>query len=189
MRKHKVIEITDEGRDKGKHFFVMEMPARVGEKFAYRAWFLIAKGGVEVPVDLKNSGWQGLAILGLSGLAAGVPFEEAEPLLDQLFDCVRAIPDLMQFRFEPDFSIDSMPGARAIVDSDTEEIATRLQLRVEAFKIHTDFSQPGSESKITTSEATSTEPGSMIIPTSPLQSPPRSPRGRPPLRTSIHTTG
>ena len=126
----KVLDITvsAEGRDKGKVFQITEMPASQGERWALKAFLALAKSGVDVPEDIMSSGMAGIAILGLRALS-GMSFFEAEPLLVEMFQCVKIIPD------------PSKPlVVRALIEDDIEEIQTRMMLRKETLMLHVNFS-------------------------------------------------
>lgn len=114
-------------RDAGKKFRLTEMPSWQAEKWALRAFMALARSGVEVPDDVQALGLAGIAQLGFKALA-GASFEEAEPLLDEMMTCVRVIS--------------SAGHERDLLPDEIEEVATRLQLRAEIFKLHTDFSSP-----------------------------------------------
>lgn len=126
-RKTLQVTITDEGRDKGKVFLIREMAASQAERWAMRAFLAMSRHGVELPADAAQSGFAGLASYGLN-MIGRLPFEEAEVLMDEMFACVSIIPNPSN----PDIS-------RALVEDDIEEVTTRIKLRVEVFKLHTDF--------------------------------------------------
>ena len=126
-RNTKEIIIADAGRDQGKRFLLMEMPARPAEKWATRAFLALARSGVDIPEDIANSGWAGIAIQSLKTIA-GVQFAEAEPLMDEMFKCIQFVPDT------------GIP--RPLIDNgtdgdDIEEIMTRMKLRWEVVNLHT----------------------------------------------------
>ena len=126
-RNTKEIIIADAGRDQGKRFLLMEMPARPAEKWATRAFLALARSGVDIPEDIANSGWAGIAIQSLKTIA-GVQFAEAEPLMDEMFKCIQFVPDT------------GIP--RPLIDTgtdgdDIEEIMTRMKLRWEVVTLHT----------------------------------------------------
>jgi hypothetical protein len=128
MRKTTTVTITTPGRDQGKVFLIREMPSAQSEKWAMRVFFALIAAGVDVPDDVAASGLAGVAQMG-PGALGKLRFEDAEPLLDEMFRCVRIIPD---------------PSRPEVVrdiygDDDIEEIVTRLLLRVEVFALHTDF--------------------------------------------------
>lgn len=128
-RKESRYRVEDEGRDKGKVFLLREMPASQAERWALRAFLAISRSGVDLPEEAAQSGFAGLASYGIS-LIGKLPFDEAQALMNEMFDCVSRIPD-------PDKS----DFTRSLVEDDIEEIATRVKLRVAVFKLHADFSK------------------------------------------------
>lgn len=126
-RKTAQITISTEGRDCGKVFMLRELPASQAEKWAAKAFFALAKAGVEIPDDIASAGLAGIAAVGLKALG-GMSFVDAEVLLDEMFTCVSYIPD------------PSKPQVvRGLIEDDIEEVATRLKLRKEVFSLHTGF--------------------------------------------------
>ena len=120
-----VVKFTAEaGRDKGKTFVLTEMPASKAEKWAMRAFLAISKSGVEVPDGLENTGFSGIAKLGLTFISK-LPYEVAEPLMDEMMECVT---------IEPSAGI-----TRELIEDDIEEVATRIKIRMEVFKLHAGF--------------------------------------------------
>jgi hypothetical protein len=127
-RKTKIVRIEAEGRDQGKSFLITELPASQAERWATRALMAMAKSNVDIPDGIENAGIAGIATLSLRALA-GMPFADAEPLLDEMMRCVQAMPD------------PSRPQVtRQLIEDDIEEVATRLFLRREVIELHTDFS-------------------------------------------------
>ena len=92
MRKTATIFIDGAGRDMGKVFFIREMPATQTEKWAMRAFLALSRSGVDVPPDIAEAGWAGIAAIGLKAFG-GMGFTDAEPLMDEMFSCVQIIPD------------------------------------------------------------------------------------------------
>jgi hypothetical protein len=123
-----------EGRDHGKHFLITELPASQSERWAIRAFLAMAKGGIELPEGIEHAGMAGIAKVGL-GLLLQIPFELAEPLLDEMMTCVQIYPN------PTNKSI-----VRSLIEDDIEEVATRIKLRKEVFGLHVDFSQAGAKS-------------------------------------------
>lgn len=121
--------VEDEGRDKGKVFFLREMSASEAERWAVRAFLALSRNGVEVPEGASDAGFAGLATYGLS-LIGNLPFAEAEVLMEQMFECVSIIPNPSQ----PNI-------VRGLVEDDIEEVKTRIKLRIAVFKLHADFSK------------------------------------------------
>lgn len=127
MRRTAYYKVAEEGRDQGKTYLLTEMAATKAELWATRAFLAMSRGGVEIPDEIAATGMAGVARVGL-GLLSKLPFDEAKPLMEEMMKCVRIVPD----ENKPDFS-------RPLVENDIEEIKTRLKLRVEVFKLHTDF--------------------------------------------------
>lgn len=138
-RKSKLIQINDpdpKNRDKGKNFFITEMSASQAERWAMRAFMAMARSGVEIPPDVARSGMAGIMTIGLNALASGLSYEDAEPLLDEMFACVEYMPDI---KHHPELK-------RRPFEEDIEEISTRLRLRSEVLNLHVDFSSAGAKS-------------------------------------------
>jgi hypothetical protein len=126
-RKTATVTITDEGRDLGKVFTLHEMPASQAEDWALRVFLALVKSGVEIPENVASAGLAGVASMGLGALK-GMAYADAKPLLDEMMACVKMVPDPAKPSYE-----------RALVENDVEEVTTRLHLRIELFKLHTDF--------------------------------------------------
>jgi hypothetical protein len=126
-RKTATVKIEEEGRDQGKIFLLTEMPATQAELWAIQVFMSMAKAGVPVPEDFKSLGIAGLARIGLSSLSS-LSFKDAKPLLEELFTCVKIIPD-----------VNNQNYSRDLLESDIEEIGTRLKLRLDVLKLHFDF--------------------------------------------------
>lgn len=154
MRKTKRVVIEADNRDKGKIFVLTEMPASQAEKWAVRALLALTHAGAEIPEDIEGSGMAGIAMMGLHALTS-LRFADAEPLLDEMFDCVRFCPD----GSHPEI-------VRPLIEDDIEEVGTRLRLRKDVLELHVDFSLPGVQSK------------------PPSETPPQSPAGSRITRTS-----
>ncbi len=116
-----------DGRDKGKMFFVQEMPATQAERWGTRALALAARSGIDLPQEMLRSGIAGVAILGMRAFMSA-PFQDTQPLLDEMFSCVSFIPDAQR----PDIK-------RPLLEDDIEEVATRLALRQEVLDLHLGF--------------------------------------------------
>lgn len=141
-RKTKVITIDTEDRDKGKQFFITEMDAWKAEKWALRAVTILINSGVDIPEGAAQSGMAGMAAIGLNALH-GLDFKVAEPLIDELLECVAFIPPATpEMRFKD-------------LKNHVEEVKTFLRLRAEAFLIHTDFSWGEIHQKLTGSSVDS----------------------------------
>lgn len=120
--------VTDDNRDKGKVFVITEMPAGKAERWATRALFALMGSGVQVPEGFENMGMAAMAEVGLRALGQ-LKWEIAEPLINEMFDCIQYMPD------------PSKPHVVRVLmdDSDIEEITTRVKLRAEVWKLHTGF--------------------------------------------------
>jgi len=127
MRKTITLTIDAEGRDKGKTFLITEMPARQAEEWALRALSAMTRAGIDIPPNILSAGLVGLATFAFRSFAS-MAFSDMKPLADEMMACVQVIPD---------------PGRpevkRGLVDTDTEEVATRLRLKQEVFELHTGF--------------------------------------------------
>jgi len=132
VRKSETVEIETEGRDKGKRFIITELPALQAEKWAMRALLALARSGADLPNISENGGMGELALVGFQALGS-VAWEDLEPLMDEMFQCVKIA--------EP-----ALPAGRNLTPDDIEEIPTRLKLRMEVFRLHASFFQTGAPS-------------------------------------------
>jgi hypothetical protein len=130
MRKTKDVTIAAEGRDTGKIFRLTEMPAAQAEAWAIRAFLAMASSGIDIPEEIGQAGMAGIAQFGIKAMA-GVTWELAKPLMDEMFECVQVVPDKSKPKV-----------ARGLVDTDIEEVKTRLTLRKEILALHTGFFSP-----------------------------------------------
>ncbi|KVS07765.1 hypothetical protein [Burkholderia vietnamiensis] len=113
-----------DGRDDGKRFLITEMSASQSEEWAARALFAAMSCGVEIPDEVLGAGLAGVAAIGIKALGR-VPFEIVKPLFDEMMTCV-------QYEFEPGRA----GGTRALIETDIEEVATRLKLRKAVLDLH-----------------------------------------------------
>ena len=127
MRKTSTLTIDREGRDKGKTFVLTEMSAADAERWALRAFFALMNTGVEIPADIAESGMAGIASMGLQAIGK-LPYEAAEPLLADMWDCVQIMPDPSK-----------KSVVRDLIEQDIEEVSTRLEIRKAVFDLHTGF--------------------------------------------------
>jgi hypothetical protein len=159
MRKHKIVEITAEGRDKGKHFLIVELSAMHAEKWATRAFLAMSRAGIEIPDEALSAGMAGLIGIGVAGLVK-LPFEEAEPLLDEMLGCISVV---VEGQRDP---ISGRPDSRALRhgdnfnDGDIEEISTLLTLRMEVAELHVGFSIPAALSMLAAARRSMSQPRS-----------------------------
>lgn len=140
--------VADDNRDRGKVFVITEMPASRAESWAMRAILALMANNVELPEGFERLGMAGMVELGLKALS-GLRWEVVEPLLDEMLACVQIMPD---------------PGkphvVRPLIEEDVEEATTRVKLRVEVWKLHTDFLKAVGPLSLGGSTAASQSPGS-----------------------------
>lgn len=139
--KQKIVTVPNEpswGRDVNKSFLITEMPAAQAEKWAMRAFLALKGSDSQIPTNIQSLGMVGVAIVTLNVfLRASVKFEELSPLLDEMLDCVKAIPDKRD-----------MASARPLIPGEIQEVATLGWLRSEVLELHTGFSFADSLSKL-----------------------------------------
>lgn len=131
MRKTATIVISDEGRDKGRHYLLTEMDAETGEWWATRALMALAKSGMDIGDTAGKPAMESLVIKGIMSLANVSPYE-IKPLFDELMTCVKFVPD----------PVKNPMLMRSPEPDDIEEIQTRYKLKMEVFSLHTGFSMP-----------------------------------------------
>lgn len=128
-RKSITVEVTIEGRDKGKKFYLTEMSAVRAEKWATRALIALLNSGIQLSDDEASAGMAGLAQVAARGAfkfsGGGISFADFEPLLDEMLECVQIA--------EPKIT-------RTLTEDDIEEVTTLLFLRSEVLQLHTGFS-------------------------------------------------
>ena len=124
MARKETTFVADTGRDAGKQFLITEMSASKAENWAFRVILAIGNAGIEIPEGLAAQGMSGLLAIGYMNLLK-IPFEAAEPLLNEMMDCVQIIP--------------SVNVKRKLFEDDIEEVITRLQLRKSIWDLHMDF--------------------------------------------------
>jgi hypothetical protein len=115
--------VTTEGRDKGKVFVITEMPSAEIERWAMRLLIGLGKNGVSLPGVSVNSGFIAIAAI-LWTLIAQLPFEEADFLMNWMMQRVQ---------------INEGKICRDLAEDDIEEGETRLAIREEWGKLHSDF--------------------------------------------------
>lgn len=116
-------------RDIGKVFQITEMSAEDAEAWAIRAMLALTAAGVDIG---EAAGMEAIAVAGLQSIGK-LSYADAKPLLDDMFKCVKIVPDPKK---NPTFARDLFPG-------DIQEVATRLYLRAETFALHVGFSKAG----------------------------------------------
>lgn len=144
-RKTAMYSVTDEGRDNGKLFLITEMSATQAESWAMRVLFALMEGNIDLPENYAELGMAGLAEIGLRGIGK-LKWDVAEPLLEEMFGCVQMIPDPSKTHV-----------VRPLIESDIEEVMTRLKLRMEVFGLHTDFLHAAGPSLLSSAKATAAQ--------------------------------
>ena len=144
-RKERQITITagtpESNRDHGKVFTIREMSATDAERWASDAIHGLTAAGVELPDDLAGAGVSAIASIGLKALGGMHP-DTFHGLMDRMFACIGYIPDPTRpeiWRGEGTREGAAAPVGR-LMESDIEEVSTRLRLRVEWFSLTTGFS-------------------------------------------------
>lgn len=135
-RKTAIITIPDgmpgpSQRDRGKMYHLKEWPAARAERWAERMGIALSRSNSELKMSLSGIGMEGIAIMGINALMmGGIDPDAVLPLWDELLECVQIIrdprhPEIVQ---------------PIISDDDIEEVATRIFLRSEVLRLHTNFS-------------------------------------------------
>lgn len=141
MRKSEIVVVPSwpGNRDGGKSFRITEMSATRAEKWAMRALLMLKGSGERIPSNVQGLGMVGIAILGLNVFLQGsIRPEDLEPLMDEMLTCVEIIRD-------PRHPEVATP---LVSDDDVEEVQTRLWLRSEVLRVHTNFSPAEALSKL-----------------------------------------
>lgn len=135
-RRVEEVWIELDGRDKGKLFKITEMPADQAEWWAMRAWMALSKAGIVMPdgTDAEQGMWA-VAAAGIPALSRISPIE-AKPLLDEMWQCVKFVPDPTH----------PLVGVRTPMSQDIEEVATLMHLRLKILTLHIGFSPAGGPS-------------------------------------------
>lgn len=118
--------IIEKGRDAGTKFLITEMPVAKADRWAMKALVALANGGIEVPDP--QTGMLGMAALAISSLK-NLPEEKAIPLLDELLECVKIIPE------------GGVARQLDLAMNDVQDFTTLWLLRKEALLLHVDFLQ------------------------------------------------
>lgn len=123
-------------RDAGKHFLITEWPADRAEKWALRAIIAYNRGGGQIPIDILGQGMQAIFFAGINTFLRGqMQADEVIPILDELLQCVQIVRD--PSKRTPD---GGRVIATPIIPGDIMEVKTRLWLRSEVLRLHTNFS-------------------------------------------------
>jgi hypothetical protein len=123
-RKTALVTIDADNRDLGKRFLLTEMPAARAERWFRQLVAKMAREGVRLPAGAADAGMAAMPTL---PLLTYLSWLDDEALIGELMTCVQAWPD-------------GAPLARQMVSSDTEEVPTIIQLRMEVVALHVGFS-------------------------------------------------
>lgn len=141
MRKTEIVTVPawPGGRDAGKHFRVTEMPAAQAEKWAMRALIALNQSKASIPLELRGIGMEGIFLVGLNIFLQGdIKPEVLEPLMDEMFSCVKIVRDPKS----KDKTTGEPIATDLVSEDDIEDVQTRAWLRSEVLRVHTGFS-PG----------------------------------------------
>jgi len=109
------------------------MPCDQGERWALRALLALTNTGAAIPEEALGAGMAGLAAVGVQALGM-LDAVQVQPLLDELWPaCVRIVPPNVKLMPQ-----EILPG----VNSQIEEVKTRLEIYRALFILHTGFSMP-----------------------------------------------
>jgi hypothetical protein len=149
-RKTTRLTISEEGRDKGKSFVLTELPADQAERWFIRAMQAAVQSGADITPEVIAGGAASFAMLGMQ-ILSGVPWANLEPLLDEMWQCV-------QYQHTANIPLQSISEG---LNSQIEEVATRLALRVAVLELHAGFFIPGA------SPTSGQTPGENEVPSTP----------------------
>ena len=158
MRKSVEVRLGPEGgRDAGKVFVVTEMSATAAEKWGLRAFQALAKGNVDIPLDIADGGLPQIAAFGFRAIASASG-DDVDWLMARLMDCVAYVPDPARPEVWRGSGVrESAPNAVGpLLESDIEEAKTRLRLKMEAFEVTLGFSMAAVRSIFTPQSAAAT---------------------------------
>lgn len=129
------ITIEDEAsRDHGKTYRLTEMPAIPLDKWVARALLALGKSGVDIPDEVRQQGAAAIMTIGIRAFV-GVQFADAEPLMDEMLDCITFVPA-------------KQGDARKLFPGDIEEVETLWHLRGQLMELHTGFTVRAAASKL-----------------------------------------
>ena len=121
--------VIENGRDADKCFLVTEMPLLKADKWAQRALFALASGGVDAGTLDLSGGMLEMAKFAFAAIGNIDP-QVGGDLLDELLECVQIIPSGGNPR---DFD----------VETEIQDLKTLYLLRKEALFLHIDFLTQG----------------------------------------------
>lgn len=83
MRKTEILKLVDDGQE--RTFRITQMPATKAERWMNKAMFLLISAGKDINKDSK--------IEDVIKAIAGVDYDKAEPLYNELIECCTYLPD------------------------------------------------------------------------------------------------
>lgn len=123
----KTVTITiNEGRDRGKTFFITEPPCEEIENMVLRAVFGLGRAGVELPPEILQLGAAPTAYA-IGSAFTKIPSRLGLQLAAELMTCVQRVEGKLN---------------RSLVENDIEDITTRLKLKGEVLKLIFGFFVP-----------------------------------------------
>jgi hypothetical protein len=137
MRKELYVTIDEPGRDIGKVYKLIEAPAIQADKWGIRAMLALNRTGAQIPDEIMKLGLIGILVVGVHKLK-GVLWEDLEPLIDEMLSCVEIVPTPSQR---------NVTRKLFTAPDDIEEVSTLSTLRMEVFRLHTNFIQSDNPSK------------------------------------------
>lgn len=118
-------------RDRGKTFKITEWSAAQAEWWGERMFLCLKGNDGFLPPNVAQLGMVGVSIAGINAFLKSDPNPAAlRELLDEMLECVSVVRD-------PKHPDTATPISS---DDDIEEVQTRLWLRSEVLRVHTDFS-------------------------------------------------
>jgi hypothetical protein len=158
MRRTKEVVITsgtpETNRDHGKVFFITELSATEAELWAADAIQAMIASGIQLPDGIENEGMAGIASLGFKALS-GISGELMRSLMARMMDCVGYFPDPARREVwrGKGLAPNMQPPVGVLMESDIEEVSTRLALRLAFFETHTNFSFAAVKSRVAAAAA------------------------------------
>jgi hypothetical protein len=123
-RKTALVTIDADNRDRDKRFLITEMPAMRAERWFRQLVAKLAREGIKMPAEIATAG---MAALPSFPLLTYLSWIDDEVLVGEVMACVQCHPP-------------GSPLPRAVRETDTEEIATLIQLKMEVVALHVGFS-------------------------------------------------
>lgn len=124
--KTKIVTITAEGRDKGRQYFLKEMPALKAERWARHAIAACASKDLDIREEVKALGMLGFVLFSFQAIAGG-NVDAVDKLMDEMLTQIQIIEE-------------GAAAPRPIgADGDIWEVMTLKTLRIELIELHMGF--------------------------------------------------